>query len=86
LGRDHLDGALLIEPAWQVHTVRMRFAIDVAHLDREGEVLHVATLSPHRVGRFVRRARCVLEAAAGRFEEWGVRPGVHVQLVDPEEG
>ena len=33
LGRDGIEGALLLSPARSVHTVRMRFAIDVAFLD-----------------------------------------------------
>lgn len=33
LGRDAVDGALLLSPAGSVHTFRMRFPIDVAYLD-----------------------------------------------------
>ena len=31
LGRDRIDGALLLRPAHSVHTLNMRFAIDVAY-------------------------------------------------------
>ena len=85
LGRDHLEGAILLRPSAWVHTFRMRFAIDVAHLDRDGRVLHVATLAPGRLGRFVPRSRAVLEAAAGRFASWGVEPGVTVEVVPGRE-
>ena len=34
LGRDGIDGALLLTPARSVHTLGMRFDIDVAFLDR----------------------------------------------------
>ncbi|RFU83720.1 DUF192 domain-containing protein [Streptomyces triticagri] len=81
LGRDGIEGALLLSPASSVHTVRMRFAIDVAHLDRELRVLAVCTMRPGRIGRPRLRARHVLEAQAGRLAEWGVRPGVRL-LVD----
>ena len=71
LGRDGLEGALLIEGTKSVHTLGMRFAIDVAHLDGEGVVLKVTTMSPWRVGAPVAAARSVVEAAAGSFERWG---------------
>jgi uncharacterized membrane protein (UPF0127 family) len=75
LGRDGLDGALLIEGTRSVHTVGMRFPIDVAHLDHEGTVLRCATMGRHRVGLPVLRASKVLEAEAGSFERWGICPG-----------
>ncbi|MEU3463753.1 DUF192 domain-containing protein [Streptomyces sp. NPDC006733] len=80
LGRDGLDGALLLTPATSVHTVRMRFAIDVAYLDRRLRVLAVRTMPPGRLGRPRLRARHVLEAEAGAMERWGVRRGVRVEI------
>ena len=50
LGRDGIDGALLLQPARSVHTLGMRFAIDVAHLGPDGTVLRVATMKPWRIG------------------------------------
>ncbi|MFV0128055.1 DUF192 domain-containing protein [Streptomyces sp. HMX112] len=76
LGRDGLDGALLLSPCNSVHTFRMRFAIDVAYLDRRLRVLDVVTMPPGRLGMPRPRARHVLEAAAGAAADWGVRPGV----------
>ena len=38
LGRDGFEGAMLISPARSVHTVRMRFSIDVALLDADGVI------------------------------------------------
>lgn len=75
LGRDSFEGALLLRPARSVHTVRMRFAIDVAHLDRDLTVLSVTTMAPGRIGRWRVRAHCVLEAPAGSFRAWGLQPG-----------
>lgn len=82
LGRDGLDGALWLQPCGQVHTLRMRFALDVAHLDRNGTVLRVLTLPPGRLGPLVWRSRAVVEAEAGRFVEWGVRPGSRLAVDD----
>lgn len=75
LGRDGIEGALLLEPARWVHTVGMRFPIDVAHLDGEGRVLRTATMRPRRIGAPALRARKVLEAEAGSFARWGLRAG-----------
>lgn len=82
LGRDGLTGAILLTPASGVHTFRMRFAIDVAHLDRRMTVIAVTTLRPGRLGLPRAFSRHVLEAEAGAMERWGLRPGVRV-AVDP---
>jgi uncharacterized membrane protein (UPF0127 family) len=75
LGRDGLDGALLLQPCRSVHTLGMRFAIDVAFCDDELHVLRVVTMPRHRLSRPVWRARVVIEAEAGAFARWGLRAG-----------
>ncbi|RPK59159.1 hypothetical protein EES43_18940 [Streptomyces sp. ADI96-02] len=80
LGRDGIDGAMMLTPCGSVHTFRMRFAIDVAYLDRTFRVLAVRTMRPGRLGLPRLRARHVVEAEAGALERWGVRPGVTVEL------
>jgi uncharacterized protein len=75
LGRGHLDGGFVLDRCHQVHTFRMRFAIDVAHLDRRGRVLTVRSMPPGRLGPLVLRGRSVLEAAAGAFDDWGLGRG-----------
>ncbi|MEU9332409.1 DUF192 domain-containing protein [Streptomyces sp. NPDC048290] len=80
LGRDGIDGALLLTPAGSVHTFGMRFAIDVAYLDRRMRVLAVRTMSPGRLGLPRPRSRHVLEAEAGAMAGWGVRAGVTVEV------
>ncbi|MFE1765834.1 DUF192 domain-containing protein [Streptomyces angustmyceticus] len=78
LGRDGIEGALLLTPAGSVHTFGMRFAIDVAYLSRDFTVLAVRTMRPGRLGLPRLRARHVLEAEAGAMARWGVRPGVRL--------
>ncbi|MFF0010274.1 DUF192 domain-containing protein [Streptomyces sp. NPDC005374] len=80
LGRDSVDGALLLSPAGSVHTFRMRFPIDVAYLDRRLRVIAVRTMRPGRLGLPRVRSRHVLEAEAGAMEGWGVRVGVGVRV------
>ncbi|MFP1629224.1 DUF192 domain-containing protein [Streptomyces sp. 5K101] len=80
LGRDGIDGALMLTPCTSVHTFRMRFTIDVAYLDRELRVLDVVTMKPGRLGMVRVRARHVLEAETGAMARWGVRPGVRLGI------
>lgn len=80
LGRDGIDGVLVLEPCRQVHTIGMRFPIDVAFCDRAGVVLRVVTMRPGRLSRSVWRSRFVLEGPAGAFPGWGLRPGVVVDV------
>ncbi len=78
VGRDRLDGAIWLHPANQVHGIRMRFDLDVAFVDRAGIVLRTAVLRRNRMTPLVWRSRTVIEAQAGRFSSWGLRPGVRV--------
>jgi uncharacterized membrane protein (UPF0127 family) len=84
LGRDHLGGALLIDPARSVHTVGMRFTIDVAYCDRELRVIDTTTMRPFRVGRPRRKAHAVIEAQAGAFERWSLKVGDLLELKGAE--
>ena len=79
LGRDGLEGGLWLEPCRQVHTLRMRFAIDVAYVDRAGRVLAVRTMRPGRMGPLLLRSRSILEAEAGAFARWGLTVGSTVR-------
>ncbi|MFG2971924.1 DUF192 domain-containing protein [Streptomyces sp. NPDC048331] len=83
LGRDGIDGVMLLTPAASVHTFRMRFAIDVAYLDREFGVLAVVTMAPGRLGLPRPRSRHVLESTAGAMADWGLRAGTTVKVDVP---
>ena len=82
LGRDagSVTGALVLRPGRQVHTLGMRFAIDVAFCDREGVVLRAVTVPPWRVTRVVWRSGFVVEAAAGSFERWHLEAGDTIEV------
>ena len=84
LGRDGIEGALLLVPARSVHTFGMRFPIDVAWCDRDLTVVRTATLRPNRLSRTSLRAHCVLEAEAGSFERWGLEVGDHLERRDAQ--
>jgi uncharacterized membrane protein (UPF0127 family) len=82
LGRDDLpagDG-ILIRPASSIHTAFMRFPIDVVFLDRDLVVLKVVPdLGPWRIAA-CRRARSVLELAAGEAARRGVQADERLAL------
>ena len=80
LGRDSLDSVLMLKPARAVHTIGVRFAIDVAYCDRDLRLLEVVTMAPNRIGRPRPRARVVLEAPARSFERWGVHCGDQLEI------
>lgn len=80
LGRDGIGGALVLAPCRSVHTVGMRFPIDVAYLDEQGFVLKVAHMHRNRIGLPVWKAKSVVEAEAGAFERWGLQVGQQVEL------
>jgi uncharacterized protein len=75
LGRDTIDGAIMLERTRWVHTVGMRFAIDVAFLDKEGAVIKLITMTPRRIGVPMLSARRIIEARAGAFALWGLQLG-----------
>jgi uncharacterized membrane protein (UPF0127 family) len=80
LGRDGLDGALLLQHTRWVHTLGMRFPIDVAYLDADGNVLKTMRMGRHRVGVPVPKARTVVEAEAGAFGRWGLHVGDRIEV------
>ena len=80
LGRDRFDGALLLTPARSVHTFRMRFPLDVAWCDRDLRVIRTARVVPNRLPVPPRGTRCVIEAEAGAFEQWGLTAGLELQV------
>ncbi len=80
LGKKGCEGALLLRRTRSVHTIGMRFAIDVAFLTRDLRVIATATLPPYRIGLPHRAGRAVLEAEAGAFERWRLVPGDRLEI------
>lgn len=78
LGRQGLDagGGLWIKPSSGVHTIGMKFAIDVIGLDKNYSVVKLWTrLVPQRITSVSLRMRSVVELPAGRIAECGVKVG-----------
>jgi uncharacterized membrane protein (UPF0127 family) len=84
LGRDHLEGALVLRKCRWIHTIGMRFPIDVAYLDDDGVVIKTMQMHRNRVGVPVWRGDQVIEAEAGAFARWGLRVGDVIEVRDDD--
>jgi uncharacterized protein len=83
LGKSSLeDGAgLLIRPSSGVHTMWMRFAIDVVALDKDLRVLKTwERLPPWRMTPVSFKTHSVLELAPGQINHFNIRPGDQLAL------
>jgi len=83
MGRPGYEGAFVLPHTRSVHSLGMRFPLDVAFLDRSLCVIDVVCLAPWRATLPRWRARCVLEASAGAFDRWGLRTGDALELHAP---
>ena len=80
IGRDGHEGALVLSPCRWIHTVGMRFPLDVAYVDAEGIVLRTVRMGRNRMGLPIPKARMVIEAEAGELARWGLHVGDLVEL------
>ncbi len=72
LGKRRLEPGtgMLIIPSQAVHTVAMRFPIDVVFVDRHWQVIHTRpAMLPYRVTGIHWKARCVIELPQGMIAE-----------------
>jgi uncharacterized protein len=85
LGKDGLDpgAGILIRPSSGVHTMGMRFAIDVIALDRDLRVVKLwPRLRPWRVTSVNLRTQSVLELGPGQIEQCGIEPGDQLVITE----
>jgi uncharacterized membrane protein (UPF0127 family) len=80
LGRDGIEGALLLTPTRSVHTMGMHFAIDVMFCDDALRVLALRTVPPWRLPRPALGTRAVIESEAGLMRLWNVHPGDQLEV------
>lgn len=84
LGRRGLDagGGLWIMPSSGVHTMGMRFPIDVVGLDKDLRVVKVwQNLVPYRVTSVNTKIQSVIELAAGRIRASNIEPGDRLEVI-----
>jgi len=83
LGQSSLDdgAGLLIQPSSGVHTLGMRFAIDVVALDKNLRVLRTwQRLPPWRATSINLKTHSVLELAPGKIRQHNIEPGDQLVL------
>lgn len=71
--------ALLLDPCWAVHTVGMRYAIDVVFCDARWRVLRVVPALPPGRCAFARGAARVLELSAHTARPFGLIVGARLE-------
>ncbi len=72
---------LWLSPCMSIHTCFMRFAIDVAFLDRAGIILRVArNIRPWRLVWAPRGTHSVVEVESGWMPESALKPGDRTQI------
>lgn len=84
LGRESIEGALVIDRCRWIHTIGMKFPVDVAYLDPDGVVVKTIQMQRFRVGIPVWNARSVVEAEAGAFGRWGLGVGDRIEIRNDE--
>ena len=87
LGRRELPAGegILIRPCNSIHMFFMRFAIDAIFLDREDTVVKIAAgVRPWRTAG-ARRARSVIELAAGEAGRRGISVGDRIEIDNATE-
>jgi uncharacterized membrane protein (UPF0127 family) len=81
--RDLPEGhGICIRPCNSIHMFFMRFAIDVAFVDRNGNVVHLLnSIKPWRVSRMVFKSAAAIELPAGTLAAKGVTKGAKLHMV-----
>ena len=75
LGHSSLDDseAMLFEPGGGIHTVGMRFPIDVIYLDKDNGVLGIVVgMKPWRFSFAPKGTKAVLELSSGNAKRTGI--------------
>jgi len=80
LGRDGIEGAMLLERVRSVHSFGMRFDLDIAYVDVDGQVVRILRLPQNRLAPPVWKAHSVLEAEIGSFSYWGLNVGDELEF------
>ena len=84
LGRPHLPDstAMIIHHCNAIHTIGMRFPIDVVFVDKQGKVLKVATNIPpgHPCIWGTWHATHAIETHAGKLDTQTLHPGDHLEF------
>ena len=71
---------LVIDNCRWVHTLGMKYELDVAFLNDQQQVVSMHRVRPWRIDRPVRGACKVIEAPSGAFDRWSLKLGDVVEV------
>lgn len=78
---------LWISPSRGVHTIGMRYSIDVVYLNRDRKVIHVEeNVKPWRMTRILGDAESVLELPAHTVWQTCTKPGDEIEIAFERSG
>jgi hypothetical protein len=80
IGQKSYDGAMLLPRTRSVHSFGLRFAVDVAFLDKEMHVVAMVRLKKWRITMPRLHASQALEVRAGSFDRWGLGLGDRLEF------
>lgn len=73
--------ALWLKPCRGIHTIGMKFPIDVIFLDKRYEVVAIRkNLAPNRITRLYLSAASVIELPAGKLSETNIEVGDVIEI------
>lgn len=75
---------LVIQPCNWVHSIGMRFPVDVVYLDADDAIVDIALLKPGRVALPRRRAARVIETQPNACRHWGLAMGDVIRVREAE--
>lgn len=85
LGRPGLPAGwcMVLKPCSSIHTMFMRFPLDVLFLDKHNRVAAVARdMPPYRFSGTVKGSRVVIEFPAGSLAPTGTAPGDIIEILN----
>lgn len=77
------ESGLLIIPCNSVHTMGMKFAIDVIFISKNNQICHmIKAMKPNRLSKIVFASTKVLELPAGTLDRFIMSPGDKLEFLE----
>lgn len=82
LGKESLpkDTGMRIHSCKQIHTFFMKFTIDVIFLDKNNKIIHMQTLKPFKISKYVWKAKTVIEFMEGTINDYQLTLGQTIDI------
>lgn len=83
LGKKSLekDQGLILRPCNSVHTVGMKFSIDVVFVNKDNKVLHIIkNMKPYKFSPIIKKASYVIETSRGTISDENLEVGDIIEI------